>query len=360
MDARFVNTNQIDVGGIPYTFTNAPGSATNYLVRLDPSTSNAAWVVYVPAAGGGGSPIDSRTVTNDVNFGGFSVSNALRYWTEESGSWAAWDTWGGNGMRFRYDAGLGLKTITFAFAQADWDGLEMIDIADPFDDTSAANWGFLKDNLVEEGEALSLSSGMYQDGSIATGKMDAAAHQLYSTRPRFPYLKIELNPGGSPGNWTDFEVKIFNVTNSVQVWDNSVLVYHYQTMGDPWDNPGSYGDTNAQVYFVDDYDAFPTETRGILKWSIYTNETAGIDVLSISDQLQSTDSVIDYAYIWPSTNCVIDWSTWQSFTNAQNLRASFVRFDSVGPEMNAASTKQRWNAVEIQWAYERKSERPSP
>ena len=170
------------------------------------------------------------------------------------------------------------------------------------------------------------------------------------------YMEIEipLNPAGSPGNWTDFELKIFDVEDSRDEFNDDHLVYYYQTMGDPWDgNNKSFGDTNALVYFIDDHNAFPTEDRGILKWSCYTDPTPGIvDSTSIADQLVDPDSVIDNVIIEPSHQCFINYRTWQSITN-NHLRASFVRYDALGAETNSAGL-QRWHPVRINWILNRK------
>ena len=182
-----------------------------------------------------------------------------------------------------------------------------------------------------------------------------------TTGAKYMEIVIDLNPAGYPGNWTDYEIKIFNVTNTAEEWSNANMVYYYQTMGDPWDNASAYGDTNARAYFVDDHDAWPAETRGILKWSLYTNETAGVDVLSISGQLVSEDSVLDSVTHCPShEGCQVDWTTWQWYTNRHNLRGSFIRYDPIGPETNSLGTG-RWQPIKhIYWEPKRMNEAPLP
>lgn len=169
--------------------------------------------------------------------------------------------------------------------------------------------------------------------------------------PQYMEFEIPLNPGGYPGNWTDFELKIYFVTNSTQEWTTNNLMYYYQTMGDPWDgNNTNYGDTNCNVYFVDEYNSQPRQ------WILYTNITSGIDINSIASQFKNVDTWLDSVIVYPShEGCYVDWATWQTYTNTHNLRASYNRYDSVGPETNAAGGL-RWQPLRINWIMQRKSE----
>jgi len=177
----------------------------------------------------------------------------------------------------------------------------------------------------------------------------------YAVYPTYCYVDIPLNPGGYPGNWTDYEIKIVSAPNTATEWSNANMVYWYQTMGDPWDAPTTWGDTNASGYFVDDHDAWVGEDRGLIKWSIYTNATAGVDVLSIAGQLVSSNSVVETVRHSLSHNCIVDWLTWQSSTNQHNLRASFVRYDALGPQTNEVGGEV-WQPLTLHWTHERMSE----
>ena len=177
----------------------------------------------------------------------------------------------------------------------------------------------------------------------------------YAVYPTYCYVDIPLNPGGYPGNWTDYEIKIVSATSTATEWSDANMVYWYQTMGDPWDAPTTWGDTNASGYFVDDHDAWVGEDRGLIKWSIYTNATAGVDVLSIAGQLVSSNSVVETVRHSLSHNCIVDWLTWQSSTNQHNLRASFVRYDALGPQTNEVGGEV-WQPLTLHWTHERMSE----
>jgi len=173
------------------------------------------------------------------------------------------------------------------------------------------------------------------------------------------YIRIEipLNPGGYPGTWTDYELKILFVTNSVESWPLNTLVYYYQTMGDPWDGVDNHqetlGDRDARVYYVDDYNA-----SDVRKWMLYQNVTEGvIDIQSLALQFISLNTVVETVLHFPSHDgCSVPWETWQWKQNEHNLRAVFVRYNSLGPEMNHNSTLQKWNPVTIDWVPKRKSE----
>jgi len=170
-------------------------------------------------------------------------------------------------------------------------------------------------------------------------------------------IEIPLNPGGYPGTWTDYEFKILFVTNSVEVWTTNTLVYYYQTMGDPWDGTDNYqeifGDRDARVYYVDDYNA-----SDVRKWMLYQNVTEGvIDIQSLALQFISSNTVVETVLHFPSHDgCSVPWETWQWKQNEHNLRAVFVRYNSLGPEMNHDGTLQKWNPVAIDWVPKRKSE----
>jgi hypothetical protein len=174
----------------------------------------------------------------------------------------------------------------------------------------------------------------------------------------FMRIEIPLNPGGYPGTWSDFELKISFVTNSVEDFH---MVYYYQTMGDPWDDPytnaagQSFGDTDSRVYYTDDYNVVD-----VRQWLLYEDTLSGVvGTESLTSRLINPLSVIDTVIVFPSHNgCGIPWETWQWYQNAQNLRASYVRYDGTDPELNATKSLQRWHPVTIDWVPVRKSELP--
>jgi hypothetical protein len=166
---------------------------------------------------------------------------------------------------------------------------------------------------------------------------------------------IPLNPGGSDlykmsgHKWTNFEIKISMVTNSLQPFTQK---YFWQSQGDPWDNPQpQYGDIDARCYFIDDH-----KTGDVRLWSLYTNLTSGVDTMSLEDQCLSTNSLIDTVIFYPSHDgCPVDWTTWQTYKNSHNLRASWLRYDNLGPEINE-NGKERWQPIEPTWVPQRKNE----
>lgn len=174
--------------------------------------------------------------------------------------------------------------------------------------------------------------------------------------PGYMEIVIPLNPAGSDvytlteHKWTDFEFKISFVTNSTQPFN---MVYYWQSQGDPWDgNNSEYGDTDARCYFIDDH-----KTGDVREWSIYRDETPGVtNTMSLAAQCISPNSLIDTVILYPShESCGIDWTTWQWYTNACNLRASWIRYDELGPELNAAGA-ERWQPIEIRWVNKRQTE----
>jgi len=144
----------------------------------------------------------------------------------------------------------------------------------------------------------------------------------------FPVIVLSIG-----GQWTDFELKAS--TNNFANTDG--LVYYLISS-----STNNYADdTNAWVYFTDDYDTnFPH------KWRTATNATP------IASQLISTNSVIDYIVVYPSHNCQKNWQDWMSITNTK-LVWSFVRFDGADFERNLSGTGQHWNLVVPQWRRQR-------
>jgi len=214
----------------------------------------------------------------------------------------------------------------------------------------------LNTHVQTAGEAI--SDAAFMTAKAITNLFNSATPPIV-TQPteKYIYFTIPLNPGGSDvytlsgHKWTDFEIKISKVSNSDEAFN---MVYYWQSQGDPWDgNDSEYGDRDARCYFIDDH-----TTRDVRLWSIYSNLTPGIDVMSLSTQCVSSNSLIDTVIFYPSREgCALDWTTWQSYTNACNLRASWIRYDELGPELNAAGT-QRWQPIEIQWSEKRKNEAP--
>lgn len=160
-------------------------------------------------------------------------------------------------------------------------------------------------------------------------------------------IEIPLNPGGYPGNWTDYELKISMVDDSNEPYN---MVYYYQSMGDPWENPPEgWGDKTARVYYIDDH-----KEGDIRQWQLYTPSnptpegTYSIAGTLNNPLLSQVESVIHF----PSR---VGFLEWQSYTNAGKLRATYTRFDGDTTETNR-SGRQRWHPVNIDWVPERMSE----
>lgn len=144
----------------------------------------------------------------------------------------------------------------------------------------------------------------------------------------YTYPAFRLPMGGA---WTDFELKAStnNFTN---------LVYFYISSGT---NTVGRGDTNALVYFSDDYQS------DVRAWRTAVYGT------SIYSQLTHANAAVDTIYVYPSHDCQIPWADWMSKTN-RNLVWSWVRFDGLDFEKNVDGTKQRWNLIRPDsWELER-------
>jgi len=137
----------------------------------------------------------------------------------------------------------------------------------------------------------------------------------------YPVLVLPLD-----GPWTDFELKAStnNFTN---------LCYYVMSSG-----TNAYTtDTNVWVYFTDDY------AVDVRQWQRSAAATA------IGAQLVATNSEVEFAVVLPSHACAGDWPRWMSRAN-DRLVWSFVRYDSIGMEMNATGTKSHWNpVVPVEW-----------
>jgi hypothetical protein len=162
---------------------------------------------------------------------------------------------------------------------------------------------------------------------------------------------VPLNPAGVAGNWTDYEIKIFAVTNWTQEWTNSAMVYWYDSESKTNVNLG-YGDTNANAYFTDDYDPHPLEDRGRVKWNLHTN------LISIASQLVNANSVVENVLHYPShLGCQVPWTNWMWYANSHNLRASFMRKDATGSDTNTLGDV-KWHPLSDDWIPKRKNEAP--
>jgi len=132
------------------------------------------------------------------------------------------------------------------------------------------------------------------------------------------YWQFELNL--KAGHWTDFEIKA-----STNNFDS--LCYYYKS----WTTQdATRGDTNAYVWFTDDY------SDDVRVWRKKDHDK------SISQMLVSTNSVVETVIFQPSHESEIDWASWMF---DERLVWSFVRVDDIGFEMNASGTKQRWSPV---------------
>jgi len=140
------------------------------------------------------------------------------------------------------------------------------------------------------------------------------------TADTYPVLVLPLG-----GAWTDFELKAStnNFTN---------LCYYMMSSG-----TNAYTtDTNVWVYFTDDY------AGDARQWQRSAVATA------IGSQLAATNSEVEFAVVLPS-HCMGGWPRWMSRGN-DRLVWSFVRYDSIGMEMNATGTKSHWNpVVPVEW-----------
>ena len=131
----------------------------------------------------------------------------------------------------------------------------------------------------------------------------------------YPVLLLELG-----GQWTDFELKA--TTNNFES-----LVYYVQSS-----RTNQYADdADVWVYFTDDY---ASDTRRWQKSAVAT---------SIGSQLADpASSEVDYVLVCPSHTCGVNWQGWMSETNSR-LVWSFVRFDGIDLERNAAGTSAKWS-----------------
>ncbi len=119
------------------------------------------------------------------------------------------------------------------------------------------------------------------------------------------YWQFELNL--KAGHWTDFEIKA-----STNNFDS--LCYYYKS----WTTQdATRGDTNAYVWFTDDY------SDDVRVWRKKDHDK------SISQMLVSTNSVVETVIFQPSHECEIDWQDWMF---DERLVWSFVRVDDVGFE----------------------------
>ncbi len=188
---------------------------------------------------------------------------------------------------------------------------------------------------------------MYDHTEFATAAQGGRADAAVDLWPR---IEIPLNPAGSPGNWTDYEIKIYSVTNSAQDIGTGVVnvVYFHSTAATNYD--AEVGDSDPRAYYVDDSNAHTGDYRGILRWTLATNFAA------IAGQFVTTNTVLDTVLHFPSrAGCVVPWTGWMRWTNAPRLRASFLRLDDLGAETNAFGY-QRWHPVAIDWVPGRPSE----
>lgn len=142
----------------------------------------------------------------------------------------------------------------------------------------------------------------------------------------YPVLLLELG-----AQWTDFELKA-----STDNFDT--LVYYVQSS-----RTNQYADdSDVWVYFTDDY---ASDTREWHKSAVAT---------SIGSQLADpVNSEVEYVLVCPSHTCDVDWQGWMSETNT-SLVWSFVRFDGIDLEKNAAGTQAKWNMTfPVAWREER-------
>ena len=148
----------------------------------------------------------------------------------------------------------------------------------------------------------------------------------------YPVIKLKLGE-----QWTDFEIKASTNNFTTDGVPGDDMVYYYISTG-----ANSHSDdTNVFIYFTDDYQV------DVRQWIKATNNTP------IYDQLVNPGaSVLNYVYVYPSHDCMKDWSVWMSKTN-KNLVWSWVRIGPVDFETNAVGT-QIWSPVRPDsWEVER-------
>ena len=172
--------------------------------------------------------------------------------------------------------------------------------------------------------ALPCSAAWIYDGRPST--WEGIPDELKADEYVFPVLRLELG-----GTWTDFELKAS--TNNFES-----LVYYVQSS-----STNAYADDpGVRVFFTDDY----------LGRSARWNESE--PATAIGAQLADpVHSVVPYVLVSPSHECAVHWRGWMSRDNTR-LVWSFVRFDGIDSEKNAAGTRWHWNlVVPVEWRKER-------
>ncbi len=142
----------------------------------------------------------------------------------------------------------------------------------------------------------------------------------------YPVLLLPLG-----GQWTDFELKAS--TNNFET-----MVYFVQSSA----TNAVADDPDVWVYFTDDC------SEDVRRWHKAEPAT------SIGSQLADpVHSEVEYVVVLPSHACMVDWRKWMSRDNPR-LIWSFVRFDGINLEMNAAGTKSHWSpVVPVEWRKQR-------
>jgi hypothetical protein len=153
--------------------------------------------------------------------------------------------------------------------------------------------------------------------------IDAYIDRIYS----YPVFTLDLG-----GSWTDFELKAStnNFTN---------LCYYIMSHG----TNEFTTDTNAWVYFTDDY------SPDVRVWRKATLAN------TIRSQLvDGVNSEVERVIVLPSHEAQ-NWQNWMSKTN-DRLVWSYVRYDGIGFETNRTGTWQHWNpVVPTEWRRSRTS-----
>lgn len=172
-----------------------------------------------------------------------------------------------------------------------------------------------------------------------------------------PYVVNIFSPqGGIPQKWTDYELKVVEVDDSSYAWTNDSIRYFFSTMGvaggEPFD-ADTYGDVDAEVYVVDSsprilnggFDA-TFNPRAEVEWGRYKNTGPGTQTLT--NVLKRADEVIGEV-IHYAVSPTFQSGDWMARTNHNILRASYLRYDQIGPEMNTDNTTEKWRPVDIVW-----------
>jgi len=201
----------------------------------------------------------------------------------------------------------------------------------------ASEWGGISSNAYRI-----ILEALWADADAAATNAVRAALEGWEEDNLGTYLTIEIPLGGA---WDNYEIKgsTNNFTNYCYYFI-SYAVNSYSVTGD-----GTYttaDDTNAWVYYTDDFNADPV---GVLRWhKMVGNSDLGSQ---FANNLTECEKVVHCV----SKDCDYPAARWQDPTNP-NLVFSYIRVDGVDVEMNASDTLQHWSLIppsSITWSKSR-------